>query len=281
MKIYEIGTGYTAIPAKIGAATEIVVEELTKSFMKLGYDAEIIDIAAPDRTLNNLTIREVKVPKILMRTDVHLGIVHKLKRVIYSVALAGELRKILKSSRERVVFHFHNQYNLYFFLKLVPLRLRKKALIAYTVHSYIWHGEWPMIEDTVKARYFLELHCIKNAGSVFVLNEQTRKNIIEHVGVEIGSTFLIDNGVNLETYCPLPESEREMLKQKASVDGKRVFIQVGSVCDRKNQLQAVKMLEPLMKKDPRLVYCYAGGVIDQEYQNSIAEFARNYLFLFF
>ena len=28
MKIYEIGTGYTPIPARMGAATEIVVEEV-------------------------------------------------------------------------------------------------------------------------------------------------------------------------------------------------------------------------------------------------------------
>ena len=34
MKIYEIGTGYTPIPARISAATEIVVEELTKAFLK-------------------------------------------------------------------------------------------------------------------------------------------------------------------------------------------------------------------------------------------------------
>ena len=34
MKIYEIGTGYTPIPAKVAAATESVVEELTKAFMQ-------------------------------------------------------------------------------------------------------------------------------------------------------------------------------------------------------------------------------------------------------
>ena len=31
MKIIEVGTGYTSIPANMGAATEIVVEELVKS----------------------------------------------------------------------------------------------------------------------------------------------------------------------------------------------------------------------------------------------------------
>ena len=44
MKVFEIGTGYTPIPATMGAATEIVVEELTKSFMKKGYDVCIVDI---------------------------------------------------------------------------------------------------------------------------------------------------------------------------------------------------------------------------------------------
>ena len=49
MKIYEIGTGYTPIPAKMGAATEIVVEELAKSFQKKGKDVTILDIKADDR----------------------------------------------------------------------------------------------------------------------------------------------------------------------------------------------------------------------------------------
>ena len=35
MKIFEIGTGYTSVPARMGAATEIVVAELTTSMRKL------------------------------------------------------------------------------------------------------------------------------------------------------------------------------------------------------------------------------------------------------
>ena len=56
MKIYEIGTGYTPIPAQMGAATEIVVEDLTHSFIKSGIDAEIIDIKAQQRAATNLPI---------------------------------------------------------------------------------------------------------------------------------------------------------------------------------------------------------------------------------
>ena len=41
MKIYEIGTGYTPIPAQMGAATEIVVEELSTRLVKKGHQVDI------------------------------------------------------------------------------------------------------------------------------------------------------------------------------------------------------------------------------------------------
>ena len=109
MKIYEIGTGYTPIPAQIAAATESVVEELTKAFMKMGQPVEIIDIAAKERASHHLPITEVKIPSFLSKKDVGLGILHKLKRVIYSIALSFRLKNILKAAEnEKVVLHFHN-----------------------------------------------------------------------------------------------------------------------------------------------------------------------------
>ena len=59
MTIYEIGTGYTPIPARMGAATEIVVEELTRAFQKQNAPVQIIDIKAKDRPATDLPIREV------------------------------------------------------------------------------------------------------------------------------------------------------------------------------------------------------------------------------
>ena len=73
MKIYEIGTGYTPIPAQMGAATEIVVEELTRSLRRNGEPAEIIDIKAAYRQNSSLPIMEVCVPRIFTKTDVSLG----------------------------------------------------------------------------------------------------------------------------------------------------------------------------------------------------------------
>lgn len=275
MKIYEIGTGYTPIPAKMGAATEIVVEELTKSFMKLNQDVVLIDIAAENRLPNNLPIREVKVPRFFSNTDVQLGIVHKLKRVVYSLALARTLKKIIKGSSEDLLLHFHNQYNMFFFMKVCGQKYRKNVKIAYTVHSYIWPKEWNEIEETVKKRYFQEIECVKNADYVLVLNDKTKEHFTEHLGVDPSRIFKVKNGVNVDTYHPCSEIEDKKFKESIGIGGKRFLFQVGSVCDRKNQLGAVEMLTDYLKQHPDVLYMYAGGIIDTEYQESIKKYSED------
>lgn len=273
MKVYEIGTGYTPIPATMGAATEIVVEELTKAFLEQNMPVEIVDIRAKERKAHSLPLTEVWVPGCFAGTDVRLGVMHKLKRVVYSISLAQKLKKILRKIETGTILHFHNQYNLFFFLKLAPARLRKKVIIAYTVHSYIWHGQWDEIEKTVKERYFQEVCCLQNADLIFVLNERTRENIIENVGTDESKVKLIGNGVSTDSYKPLSVEEIRQIKASRGLDGKKLFIQVGSVCDRKNQLESLRLLMPLLKRDSGMVFAYAGGLVEPEYEEKIRRFA--------
>lgn len=272
MKIYEIGTGYTPIPAQMGAATEIVVEELTRSFIKNNIDATIIDIKAQKRAECELPIIEVGVPKIFTKTDVSLGIMHKLKRVCYSISLAKKIKKILKETDEKVVLHFHNQYNLFFFLKLTSKKLRQKATVAYTVHSYIWGTEWEKIEQTVKKKYFQEIFCVQNSDIVFVLNDITTDHFVSKLGVDKNKIVKTINGVNVDTYSPTVVSD-DFIKSLA-IEGKKLIFQVGSVCERKNQLGTVKMLADYLQEHKDVVFGYAGGIIDTEYQNSIDALAK-------
>lgn len=276
MKIYEIGTGYTPIPAQMGAATEIVVEELTKAFMKQGQAVEIIDIAAADRADTKLPILEVPVAKVFSGTDIALGIMHKLKRVTYSISLAGVLNKILRSAEEKVVFHFHNQYNMFFFLKLTPSRLRKKCLIAYTNHSGIWRLPWNEIEDTIRKRYFQEAECMKRADLVFVLNQETKDQAIEHLKVPRERLVVIGNGVNTDLYHPLTEEEKIRVKERFGLKGRDVILQVGSVYENKGQLRALAYLEPLLKSNPNLCYAYAGGIVDEDYHQQLVDYIRDH-----
>ena len=275
MKIYEIGTGYTSIPANKGAATEIVVDNLSHALIKQGHDVAVVDIEDPNRLPTDLPIVEVPMPKGFGATDEALGIRHKLKRVVYSVKLAGVLKKILRAvpDGEKVILHFHNQYNAFFFYKLVASSLRKKALVAYTVHSYIWHDEWSVIEGTIKKRYFQEVDALKRADCSFVLNSDAMETVVEHVGVSADKLTLIANGVNTDVYAPLNDAEVSKAKAAHGLDDKSCVIQVGSVCDRKNQLGAIQMLAPLMQEREEVAYIYAGGIIDEEYKASIDAFA--------
>lgn len=275
MKIYEIGTGYTSIPAQRGAATEIVVEELTKSLTELGKNVSIVDVRDPNRRMCGLPIIEVAIPLIFTQTDTHLGILHKIKRVIYSISLSITLREIINESSEKIVIHFHNQYNMFFFLLLTPIKLRRKCLLTYTNHSYIWHGKWGDIKRITRRRYFQEIKCMKQADVVYVLNENTQKNLIECIHIKNNKVHLIDNGVNTDIYHPLAADVIENLKTEMGFAGKKLFIQVGSVCERKNQLGAIQLLLPLLKKNKNLVFAYAGGIISDNYQNEIMNFSAS------
>ena len=269
MKIYEIGTGYTPIPAQVAAATESVVEELTKAYLKMGCPVEIIDISSDNRAENNLPITQVNVPSVFTKSDVSLGLIHKLKRVVYSVCLAFKLKKLLKKMNEKSILHFHNQYNLFFFTKLVSQKLRSKAVIAYTNHNGLWALPWNEVKDTLHKRYFQEISAMKSADLVFVLNKKTKDNILTHLGVDRSRVVEICNGVNTDIYSPLTEVEVQKIKSKHNLSGKKVVLQIGSVYENKGQARCVEMLAALLKKHDNLIYAYAGGIVSQEYFDKV------------
>lgn len=274
MKIYEIGTGYTSIPAKISAATEIIIEQLTYAMIKNGEDVTIIDIEDKNRKSNSLPITEIKVPLFSDKTDTSLGIVHKIKRVLYSIAVVKKLKNILKNSKEKIFLHFHNQYNMFFFLKLTSAKEREKCICAYTNHSGIWTLDWNESKDIINKRYFQEAECMKKADYLFVLNNKTKENAINHLGVNKDKIFLISHGVNTDIYKPLSVEEIEKTKSEINLSNKKIILQIGSVNENKGQKRALQMLLPLMKERQDLVYAYAGGIVDENYQNEILEFAK-------
>ncbi len=274
MKIYEIGTGYTPIPTQVSAATESVVEELTKAYMQMNQSVEIIDISASCRAVNNLPITEVRVPLVFTKSDVTLGFWHKIKRVVYSVLLAHKLKKILKRKNDDMVLHFHNQYNLFFFIKLVPEKFRSKAVIAYTNHNGMWSLPWNDVKDILHKRYFQEITAMKNADLIFVLNSNTKKSITENLGIVPNHVIEINNGVNPDIYYPLPEGVVEEIKSAYNLSGKKVVLQVGSIYENKGQVRCVEMLGPLLKKHSDIVYAYAGGIVSPEYNSQVCQTAR-------
>ena len=279
MRIFEIGTGYTSIPARMGAATEIVVEELTRSMIGLGYDATILVIKDRKRSQTDLPIIEVYMPQFFStRNVVKLGLVHKLKRVLYSISLSIKLKNLIKRlpADTDYFLHFHNQYNLFFFYLLVPKNLIKRCKVGYTVHSHIWFGEWNTIKRKVLVSNFQEIYCCKHADKVFVLNEVVARMLTDYCNVPSRNIKLVINGVNVNTYN---ENSADLIrikeiKKKYNLENKKIALQVGSVCERKNQLGTLLLLTPVMRNYEDIAFAYAGGIIDMEYQQRIISYAR-------
>lgn len=274
MKIFEIGTGYTPIPAKVAAATEIIIEQLTKSMLKNNIDITLVDIRSSERISNNLPIEEVWVPSFFNRQDISLGIVHKLKRVVYSIFLTFKLHKLINKEKKKVLLHFHNQYNLFFFLNLTSKSMREKVIISYTNHSGIWRMDWSEAEQIIKRRYFQEEKCMKMADFVYVLNKETKKNIVKYLNINPEKVIVINNGVNTEIYVPLEKKYVNEIKRKHGLDGKKVFLQVGSIYENKGQMRTLEKLLPLLKQDKDIMFCYAGGVVSEDYHNEIKDFIK-------
>lgn len=173
--------------------------------------------------------------------------------------------------------HFHNQYNLFFFLKLTPKSMLHNVTIGYTVHSYVWFGQWENIKETIKKRYFQEVFCCQHADKVFVLNDIVADMLVRHYNVDKNRIVKVINGVNVDTYNDTVADKEsvEQLKNKYNLKGKKIIFQVGSICDRKNQLGTLNLLLPIMKKCSDIAFIYAGGIIDPQYAETIQKTALN------
>lgn len=108
-----------------------------------------------------------------------------------------------------------------------------------------------------------------------MLNESTRNNLIDHLGVDPSKIFVLGNGVDTSLYRPLVQidclRESEILFEK----GCRYLFQCGSICPNKGQLRSLKVLAPFMENDKSLCFAYAGGIIDQSYADEIDAFCKS------
>ncbi len=265
MKIIEIATGYTQMPAKIGAATEIVIENLLKGFNNLQIENELIDISfsAQEQNLENYLsgtrIHKISIPNWLNRIK-DKGIVHLLRRVIYSVKVGYFLKKYLKrqSTQESIYIHFHNQFNFFFVFIIARGIIRQRGVdLLYTIHTPSWSAD-----KTPPRKLLLEKFAISHADTVISLTTLIRDNILKYVkNLKSGKLAVIPNGVDSADYYPLNTDKKQ-----------NQILNIGSVCERKSQLETIMALKKFLKKESfKLVF--AGKIIEPQYFQRI----KNYI----
>ncbi len=259
MKIFEIATGFTPIPAQIGAATEIVVQNLVNNFSKKN-EVILIDVRNNNRTGVDCPVSEIKMPAWLMKPSSFMSVKHKLKRIYYSINLAFTIKKIIKKESE-AVFHFHNQYNMAFTYWLCSTAKKKKTGIkfAYTLHTPLWNDDLNSITQEISKKYFLEVYSMKHADLIVALNSKIKKNIQDYLDNKVNDIVIIPHGVDTDAYRPI---------QSGSNNKSLNFITVGSICDRKNQLESIRTLTPFLKSDNCFFY-FVGANADPSYMEQI------------
>lgn len=259
MKIVEIATGYTPIPAKVGAATEIVIENLISEFNKIGFKNELIDISYDDKSNSNITkTNYIKLSSKLDEIKDNSSI-HYLRRIIYSIKLGLFLRKYLKKQESKVILHFHNQFNYFFSYIIAGKALQQKEVrTIYTIHSPGWS-----VFKKIPNRLYLEKYAIKNADITISLTETIKNNVIKLVDIDNTNRIkVIPNGVSPTTYFPRTNTKENYI------------LNIGSICDRKNQLETIRTLTPFLKEHS-YKFIFAGKIIEPEYFEMINTFISN------
>ncbi len=263
MKIFEIATGFTPIPARIGAATEIIVENLIQNFTPEN-DITLVDVYSSTRQNTNYNLEEIKMPDWLMKPAAILSVKHKIKRVVYSIKLAFRIKKINKKE-SGAILHFHNQYNFAFSFLLTFL-LKKKYRTnswVYTVHSSLWFDKE---NNKPTKKHCLEIYSIKRADIIICLNPQLAENLKDYFPKGLfGKIVTIPNGVNAEVYYPV---------QKEQADNQLKLINVGSLYDGKNQLETLRIITPYLKSNACMFY-FAGANADPVYMNEINSYIES------
>ena len=257
MEIFEIATGFTPLPAKIGAATEIVVENLIKNF-DAENDVVLIDVHNEDRTGIDCAVKEIKMPRRLMKPTGFMSIKHKLKRILYSIKLAPIINKLQKQ-KSNAVFHFHNQYNFAFSYAWTFLfgKNRQTNTWVYTVHSNLWFDKK---KNKPGKKHYLEIYSIRRADIIICLNPALITNIENYFKQSLkGKTVFIYNGVDDKTYYPSPAKKRNKPFR---------FVNVGSVYRGKNQLESLKILTPFLQSG-KCSFSFIGATVDPTYMDEI------------
>jgi len=261
MKIIEIGTGYTSIPAKIGAATEIVIENLLREWGEQNVDLELIDVSFDGVKHNksyNYKRNEIKLHSFFCKNK-DKSFFHILKRIVYSVKLGFFIKKHLSRNQENIILHFHNQFNFVLTL-LIANKIYRKSNIkwVYTVHT----PGWPFFKKIPKS-LFLEKYSILKADMVISLTKNIKSKLIDLVGKNIEDKIVvIPNGVSREIYHPLENLKKE-----------NIILNIGSICERKNQLGSIIALKVFLTSN-NYKFVFAGKIVDIAYYEKIKEYLK-------
>jgi glycosyltransferase involved in cell wall biosynthesis len=145
--------------------------------------------------------------------------------------------------------------------------LSGRARVAFWASSitgrpFIWHIRESLRKDDKRGK---EIHL---ADSVIANSEDTASRLIEFARVK--NPVVIPNGVDLQEYELDKVSCRQELIEKLGVSEDSIFvINIGRVCEQKNQPEAVRVGIKVLERFPQTHFLFLGELQDSAYHEQM------------
>jgi glycosyltransferase involved in cell wall biosynthesis len=255
MKICYVGTGTQSIGYDSETAVELVIHNLSSEMERLGEKVHIIDIFDEKRKRDpKIKYEFIKLP--IFKDNKYTkagGLIHILKKIIFSLKVLKVLKKTNKKENFNVI-HIQNQYTGFFILLF--RRFLGKYPIVYTSHTPFWTLEKKEFNKNYYFKTFLERLCIKMADKVITVGSTQKKGILEKIKINPEKIISLPNGVDLDKFKPGKENNK-----------KTIFLTVGKIENRKNQLEIIKSITNIKDKD--FEFWFIGQIQEKEYYEEI------------
>jgi len=164
--------------------------------------------------------------------------------------LSSRLAKIIRDRNTAGVVAF-NQLD-----RAIALRSARRAGVPGFVsaqNSHIFHGPWPL--SALKECYYAKTlrDC---AALVICTSPVVQQEVVSRFGLPADRTPILPNGIDVSSYKPIPQDERQSLRRELGVqDHELLLLNVGRIDPQKGQdvlIEAVKSLD-LAKHNAKLV----------------------------
>jgi glycosyltransferase involved in cell wall biosynthesis len=188
----------------------------------------------------------------------------KIKKIIYFPSLLGSLGYVMSTSNKYDVIHV-NDYKSERVLLFYFLCHTRSKLITNLHSERFSEINYRTVNRINKVKLYFKLYLqrlfYRVLDGIICVSEDVKKGLGS--GKVNNKAVVIHNGVEVSA-----------LSEKISYHGYLDLIQVGHVCDLKNQKFSIKLLKALSDEFPqmRLTLTFVGGITEEEYYDELNRF---------
>lgn len=113
------------------------------------------------------------------------------------------------------------------------------------------------------------------ARKIFCISDYTGKEL-QDVGIPAGEIMTVHFGVPALPLVPMPEQESYRKKYTIPADASPIILTVGSIKERKGQMETLKAVEILKQRHPRILYVMAGSNNHPQYVAELNRYAAEH-----